>query len=550
MYIMYNYMEVKINNLMEINKDVLYEYYIIQNHSHKNTREHFNITSYSLDKYLKSYNIHKQKQSLNTKSIDFKITQINKDELYEYYITQNHSIKDVCNKFNIGVNNIHKVMSYFNIHKYCNLEQSIKNIPKEKLYKYYIVNKHTHQETCNEFNLTPDILNKLLKHYEISKILLNKQKLDVLNSNDIIKKYVDYNMNIADIANEYKVNSIRISKLLKNNNINVGGESLNNLLKRIDKDEFEKFYIKENHSIEETQIKFNIKSFNRIPQILKYYNIKPKINFSSYETTIAKLFPNVNFILNYKILGKKEIDLFDPITNIGIEFNGNYWHSSFYKTKNYHFEKSKLAQDKNIHLIHVWEYEWENPIKRPIIESILKNCINKSNTRIYARDCIIKQITNQEAKPFNNKNHLQGHRNAKITYGLFYNNELVELMSFSKHPKYKWEIIRSCSKLNITVIGGINKIFKHFINGYNPINVFSYCDFNKFDGKGYEALGMKFIGYTGPDMKWLMKNGDVVNRQPYKHSILKNTAYAKIFGSGSKKYLWTNPFNGDNKCII
>ena len=123
-------------------------------------------------------------------------------------------------------------------------------------------------------------------------------------------------------------------------------------------------------------------------------------------------------------------------------------------------------------------------------------------------------------------------------------------MSFSKHPKYEWEIIRSCSKLNITVIGGINKIFKHFINDHNPNNIFSYCDFNKFDGKGYEVLGMKLIGYTGPDMKWLMKNGDVVNRQPYKHSTLKNTAYAKIFGSGSKKYLWTNPFNGDNKCII
>ena len=29
--------------------------------------------------------------------------------------------------------------------------------------------------------------------------------------------------------------------------------------------------------------------------------------------------------------------------------------------------------------------------------------------------------------------------------------------------------------------------------------IFSYCDFNKFDGHGYEAIGMKYIGNTGPD---------------------------------------------------
>ena len=52
--------------------------------------------------------------------------------------------------------------------------------------------------------------------------------------------------------------------------------------------------------------------------------------------------------------------------------------------------------------------------------------------RIYARKCTIKQISNGEAKPFNEENHLQGHRNAQITYGLFYKGELVQLMSFSK----------------------------------------------------------------------------------------------------------------------
>lgn len=63
------------------------------------------------------------------------------------------------------------------------------------------------------------------------------------------------------------------------------------------------------------------------------------------------------------------------------------------------------------------------------------------------------------------------------------------------------------------------------------------CDFNKFTGVSYENLGMKFIDYTVPDMKWIIE-GKVVSRNPKKHHELKHLADAQIFGVGSKKYLW------------
>lgn len=49
---------------------------------------------------------------------------------------------------------------------------------------------------------------------------------------------------------------------------------------------------------------------------------------------------------------------------------------------------------------------------------------------------------------------------------------------------------------------------------------------------------MKFIGYTGPDMKWVINDfRTVINRCPSKHTELKAIANAQIFGAGSKKYL-------------
>ena len=204
-----------------------------------------------------------------------------------------------------------------------------------------------------------------------------------------------------------------------------------------------------------------------------------------------------------------------------------------------------MAQDKGIRLIHIYEYEWNDPDKRPLLESLLKIAFGKVNEKIYARKCEVREISNKEAKEFNDKNHLQGHRNAQVTYGLYYQGQLRQLMSFSKTKYNKnlkgendWEIIRGCPGSNNIVIGGVSKLFKHFIKNNNPDKIFSYCDFNKFDGKGYEAIGMCFMGYTGPDMKWVLKDRSVVERQPSKHAELKKQSVDQIFGAGSKKYLW------------
>lgn len=238
-----------------------------------------------------------------------------------------------------------------------------------------------------------------------------------------------------------------------------------------------------------------------------------------------------------------ELDIYLPEKSLAFEFNGVYWHSSQTGTpKDYHFKKSELCQQKGIRLIHIYQDEWID--KQDKIKQLILIALGKVTNRIYARNCIVKQITNNEAKEFSNKTHLQGHRKASITYGLFYNNELVQLMSFAKTANAKsngaeWEIIRGCPGSNNIVIGGVSKLFKHFIKDFNPGSIFSYCDFNKFDGKSYEALGMTFIGYTGPDKYWIV-NDRMIPRSPNKYKELKEQAQGILWGAGSKKYIWSN----------
>ena len=78
---------------------------------------------------------------------------------------------------------------------------------------------------------------------------------------------------------------------------------------------------------------------------------------------------------------------------------------------------------------------------------------------------------------------------------------------------------------------------KAFVKEYNPQLVFSYCDFNKFDGRGYEAIGMKFVGYTGPDKFYIDRAGYKIGRNPKKRKELEESC-TTIYGAGSKKYIW------------
>jgi hypothetical protein len=72
---------------------------------------------------------------------------------------------------------------------------------------------------------------------------------------------------------------------------------------------------------------------------------------------------------NRDILYPKEIDIYIPSLKIGIEFNGDYWHSI--KGLKYHPMKYNMAKEKGIELLFLWEHtynteDWQELIKRAL----------------------------------------------------------------------------------------------------------------------------------------------------------------------------------------
>jgi hypothetical protein len=287
------------------------------------------------------------------------------------------------------------------------------------------------------------------------------------------------------------------------------------------------------------KFKFKCNKCNSITEVYLSNGYLPSCKCSNYkgysviEEEISKFL--INKIGEEKIeLNKRdiipnrlEIDCYLPSFNLAIEVNGIYWHSeSMGKYRDYHLYKTNQCNLKGIDLIHILDYEWL--FKKPIIQSILLNRLKFTSNKIYARKCEIKKLEdNKELRIFLDNNHIQGYTHSKINLGLYYNNELVSVMTFSKNRFKKnsneMEMVRFCNKLNTNIIGGASKLFNHFIKNYNKEknDIISFADRRFFNGKLYEQLGFKFENNTHPSyLYW--KNNIILNRiSCQKHKLEK-----------------------------
>lgn len=256
------------------------------------------------------------------------------------------------------------------------------------------------------------------------------------------------------------------------------------------------------------------------------------------------------------ILNGKELDIYIPSKKIAIEFNGLYWHSEKYIPKDYHLNKTLECEKLGIRLIHIFEDEWL--YKKEIVKSRLKNLLGLTEIKIYGRKCQIKILDNKITNNFLNKNHIQDKCVSKIKLGLYYEGELVSLMTFGKRKilnNSDWELIRFCNKLDTTVIGGASKLLKYFINNYKPDKIISFADRRWSSGNLYNNLNFNLIKCSPPN--YYLYNDNLKIRESrikyQKHKLVKmgynknltekeiteKMKLYRIYDCGNLKYLLT-----------
>lgn len=288
------------------------------------------------------------------------IKKLNKEDLENYYIKENHNQEEVLDKFNISnLDMLHKILLYYKIEKPTYLinekrNNSLLNKSEEEKLKIKQKisesnkNKILSQETKNKISKSnkgkkSSLLGKkqskeasikkstsLKNHYK--KLSIQDRK----NQNKHISNYFK-NATTEQLNNRRlkKINSLslktkdeKLDSYIKNLNTRGINPSQLFLDLRFDLDKAKNYLINNPSTYYELSNKFNV-TYNCLFNWLEQNNLNKylKNEKSNYENQIANYLDslNIEYIKNdRKVISPQELDFYIPDKNIAIEFNGDY----------------------------------------------------------------------------------------------------------------------------------------------------------------------------------------------------------------------------------
>ena len=197
------------------------------------------------------------------------------------------------------------------------------------------------------------------------------------------------------------------------------------------------------------------------------------------------------------------------------------------------------------------------------IKSHIKTITGTIEHRFYARDCIVKEVPNNELRPFLETNCFYGYRSATKNLGLYLKKdknghkkgELLIVYTFGHafygKGKYSCEIIRVSTKLYCQVIGGASKLLKYFLVNYPTLimggkerkmeKIVFIVDADHNSGNSLQTLGFDFISHKGHGfINIYTESGITFQRKPLKHKEvmeqIKNGEVYSVANAGSIIY--------------
>lgn len=343
--------------------------------------------------------------------------------------------------------------------------------------------------------------------------------------------------NLKNLGVEYPMQSKEVQEITKQTNLkkygvewSIQSEEVQEKRKKTNLDRYGTEDATQTPQAKKNRIETNMKKYG-VPSVLACEEVKEQIKQTNLREYGVKYFcqhercvkanPHRVSVINQKfskLLKTNQIDNeleyivedygYDlKVGNTLIEIDPYFTHNSLTgpsfggkereaKPFDYHLNKTLFAREHGFSCIHI--FDWDD---RDKIVYLLK-----PRKIVYARTCEIKEVSRKEANSFLEQYHLQGSiKSFKFAYGLYYKDELIQIMTFGKpryNKNYEYELLRLCTKPGFSVIGGASKLLKYFEEQVNPESIISYCDLSKFEGEVYEKLGFTLKEQTKPAKHW------------------------------------------------
>jgi hypothetical protein len=488
-------------------KEWLLKEFIIKNRSISSIAKENFVSDYIISKYCKKFNIVKNKKYLD------------KSWLIKKYIEENKTAYEIGEICNISQDMISLKLRQFNIKK--DTDSIIETRKKTMLNKYGASTSFESEEILSKINKT-----KIEKYGTINTSALKEVK----------EKMVQTSFDRYGV--ETYLNTEESRKILKNENLknnrekNIFGESTRYWSNKYDVN---------NYAI----IKWDKSNKNRTKEdFISYLE-----NFKKVATDIENIFIDkfgidlYNNFFNYKEYPELRYKPDFKFNNkLAVNVDGLYWHSELFVDNKYHFEMREQYEKRGLKLLQFRADEIIDKID--IVQSILNYQLNKIINIIYARNTVVKSITQKNASNFLKNNHRMGTISANHI-GLYFNEELVSIFSY-REKNGILNVDRYCTKINTVITGGFGKLLKHVtLNNKNLEKIYFWVDLRYGTGEFLKNFNFKHKKDT-LGWKWTDKH-NTYNRLRCRANMdergLSQAEYAselgwvKIYDAGQRLYI-------------
>lgn len=525
------------------------QYYI--KHNIKDTAKKFNISVDRVTQICKDIGFKKDIKTINAQIQRTKLEHFRSKETLNRLSNEKQK-KTLISKYgSLKEAQRHKIKKYKITHSQntSSFAYKIKNINKEEFIDLYLNKNKPRTYMMKKYNLSSYMCDQVIDYFNCHKPRTQSSSLAIeckileAGGKDNYFNYLNSKVKATKIKH---YGSWEAAKTITSINCKKAWElkpqsEIDDILKR---------------TKETNKKKYGVQYCYQLPQCrLKGNNSKPNLHFAQVldnnKISYSREFALDNYSYDFKV--DKTL----------IEINPSATHNSTYGIydnppidKNYHKHKSMVASQNGYNCIHVWD--WDD------ISKIVNNLY--SSNILYARKCEIHEIDKDQIDEFLNLYHFQNTcKNQEIRLGLFFDNELVQVMSFGKaryNKNYQYELLRLCTKFNYKIVGGAQKLFKYFLDKYNPKSIISYCDKSKFNGNIYGELGFSLISEGKPAKHWfntrskkhildsslLMKGFDILLGKEYgcfgkgtcNEELMRKFGFVEIFDCGQASYKYIN----------
>jgi hypothetical protein len=277
---------------------------------------------------------------------------------------------------------------------------------------------------------------------------------------------------------------------------------------------------------------------------------------------IDEVSPIFNKVEKYKDFGNFMLTLYSETENFGIYYATlSMNQEQILGSKKYLLNLKEYFESSGIRVLIIFEDEWL--CNKKMVKEKISHYMGKSlGKKIYARKCNVIEIDRKTKSNFLDSNHIQGNCVSQINLGLYYDQKLVSVMTFSKprvlmnkkeKPEGTYELARFATLSGFHVVGGASKLLKYFKTNYEWSSIFSFADRRWSTGNLYDVLGFKLTTVNSMNYHYII-DGKRKHRWAFRKDALRerfsseydeklteyqnmlNLGYDRIWDCGTLRY--------------